>query len=149
MRGKCRWHNEGEKNTKYFLNLKKRHFKNGVISQLKIGENKFVTSDKEILKECENFYRSLFRSQTDTDYIHNNKSFFENSTKKALDYDAMQTCEGLLTKSECLQALKTMKPDKNPASDGLPADFYKVFWNDISDFLLNAIIMLLIGDSFQ
>ena len=25
-RSKSRWHNEGEKNTKYFLNLEKRHF---------------------------------------------------------------------------------------------------------------------------
>ena len=138
LRAKCRWHNEGEKNTKYFLNLEKRHYKNGVISQLKIGENRFVTSDKDILKECENFYRNLYCSRTDTDYILNNKSF-ENSTKKALDNDARQTCEGLLTKSECLQALKNMEPDKTPGSDGIPADFYKVFWNDISVFLVNAI----------
>ena len=34
LRAKCRWHNEGEKNTKYFLNLEKRHFKNDVINQL-------------------------------------------------------------------------------------------------------------------
>ena len=33
------------KETKYFLNLEKRHFKNGVICELKIGENGFVTSD--------------------------------------------------------------------------------------------------------
>ena len=45
LRAKCRWHNEGEKNTKYFLKLEKRHFKNCVISQLKTGENEFVTSD--------------------------------------------------------------------------------------------------------
>ena len=25
LRARCRWHNEGEKNTKYFLNLEKRH----------------------------------------------------------------------------------------------------------------------------
>ena len=53
LRAKCRWHNEGEKNTKYFLNLEKRHFKNGVINQLKIGENAFATTNKEILNECE------------------------------------------------------------------------------------------------
>ena len=86
-----------------------------------MGENRFVTSDKDILKECENFYRNLYYSRTDTDYILNNKSFFENSTKKALDNDARQTCEGLLTKSECLQALKNMEPDKTPGSDGIPA----------------------------
>ena len=26
LRSKCRWYNEGEKNTKYFLSLEKRHF---------------------------------------------------------------------------------------------------------------------------
>ena len=26
LRSKSRWHNEGEKNTKYFLTLEKRHF---------------------------------------------------------------------------------------------------------------------------
>ena len=32
LRAKYRWYNEGEKNSKYFLNLEKRHFKNGEIS---------------------------------------------------------------------------------------------------------------------
>jgi len=31
-----------------------------------------------------------------------------------------------------------MDSDKSPGSDGLPADFYKVFWNSISDLLLKA-----------
>ena len=46
LRAKCRWHNEGEKNTKYYLNLEKRHYKTGVISQLKINDNEFATSEK-------------------------------------------------------------------------------------------------------
>ena len=32
-----------------------------------------------------------------------------------------------------------MEPDKTPGTDGLPADFYKVFWNDICDYLVNSI----------
>ena len=42
--------------------------------QLNLGENKFVTSDKEILKGCENVNGNLSSSHTDTDYIRNNKS---------------------------------------------------------------------------
>jgi len=34
LRPKSKWYNEGEKNTKYFLSLEKRHFKQGTISQL-------------------------------------------------------------------------------------------------------------------
>ena len=48
---RTRWHNEGEK-TKYFLNLEKRHYRQGTISHLKKSENDFATTDKEILNEC-------------------------------------------------------------------------------------------------
>ena len=57
LRCKIKWYNEGEKNTKYFLNLEKRHFKLSTISQLKITDQEFVTSDKEIVAECETFYK--------------------------------------------------------------------------------------------
>ena len=111
LRAKCRWHNEGEKNTKYFLNLEKRHFKNGVISQLKTGENEFVTSDKEILHQCENFYRDLYKSRISEQQSEpSNFNFFEDTN--ILNADEKESCEGLLTKSECLQALKSMEPEK-------------------------------------
>ena len=48
MRAKCRWYNKGEKNPKYFLSLEKRHYKNDVVSQLKLGDNDFASSDKDI-----------------------------------------------------------------------------------------------------
>ena len=53
LRSRTRWHNEGEKNTKYFLNLEKRHYRQGTISRLKKNENDFATTNKEILNECE------------------------------------------------------------------------------------------------
>ena len=43
LRSRTRWHNEGEKNTKYFLNLEKRHYRQGTISRLKKSENDFAT----------------------------------------------------------------------------------------------------------
>jgi len=46
LRSKSRWYNEGEKNTKYFLNLEKRHCKQGTISQLKINDEDLVHTDE-------------------------------------------------------------------------------------------------------
>ena len=42
-------------------------------------------------------------------------------------------CEGPLIETERLAALKTMETEKTPGWDGssVPAEFYKVFWNDI------------------
>ena len=34
--------------------------------------------------------------------------------------------------------LKSMVPDKSPGSDGLPCEFYKVFWNDVAEILVNS-----------
>ena len=56
-----------------------------------------------------------------------------------LPSEDQEKCEGLLTKGECLQASKEMSPNKTPGFDGLPIEFYKVFWNNISHYLLNSL----------
>jgi len=66
-----------------------------------------------------------------------------------LNLDKKEKCEGMLTKAECLQALKGMKPGKTPGSDGLPIEFYKVFWTKISDCLLNTINYAYIEGKFS
>ena len=52
LRSHSRWCNEEEKNTKYFLNLEKRHYKQGTISQLRINNDNFITKDNEILMDA-------------------------------------------------------------------------------------------------
>ena len=47
----------------------------------------------------------------------------------------------MLSAAECLQSLKTMESGKSPGTDGLPAEFYKIFWNDVSMFLIDALNM--------
>jgi len=32
-----------------------------------------------------------------------------------------------------------MDREKTPATDGLPADFYKMFWKDLSPLLISAL----------
>ena len=39
LRSKVRWHEEGERNTKYFYSLEKRHHDIKTVSKLKVGEN--------------------------------------------------------------------------------------------------------------
>ena len=44
--------------------------------------------------------------------------------------------EGCITEAECKNALKNMEPEKCPDTDGLPSEFYKIIWADISEPLL-------------
>ena len=76
-----------KKNSKYFLTLEKRHYKNGEITQLKLGDNKFASSDKEILSECQTFYRNIYSSKADYDNSRINDLFFGNTSSKSLNLE--------------------------------------------------------------
>ena len=139
LRSKTKWYNEGEKNTKYFLNLEKRHYKQGTISQIKINDSEFVTSDKNILTECVAFYKNLYSSKGNTFNQDDTTVFFEGGDERAIDEHELTSCEGVLTEKECLEALRDMESEKTPGTDGLPAEFYKVFWKDVSSTLISAL----------
>ena len=62
LRSKVRWHEEGERNTKYFYSLEKRHHDIKTVSKLKVGENCYTEDQFEILEEEKKFYESLYRS---------------------------------------------------------------------------------------
>ena len=51
-------------------------------------------------------------------------------------------CRDLLEKEimldEIKSTIKSMKNNKTPGVDGLPVEFYKIFWNDIHDILLDS-----------
>ena len=65
--------------------------------------------------------------------------FFSLENDTVLTEDEQKTCEGYLTEKECLEALRSMEPNKTPGSDGLPAEFHKVFWKEISTTLIRAL----------
>ena len=139
LRSRTRWHNEGEKNTKYFLSLEKRHHKQSTISRLKKNENEFAISDKEILTECEAFYKDLYSSKIQAGSIPLDTDHFFQENDTVLNKEESDSIEGLLTDAECIAALKDMGNGKSPGNDGLPSEFYKTFWSDISEPLLKAL----------
>ena len=127
VRSKAKWYNDGEKNTKYFLQLEKRHYKRKNISTLKRNDNSVVTSDPEILNECVKFYRELYSSklgnipQSKLDELTD--EFFPADNEIRISREPSESCEGPLTTEECLVALKAMESGKSPGSDGFPIEF--------------------------
>ena len=140
IRSKARWYNEGEKtNNKYFLNLEKRHYKQNIIGQLETSEET-LTKDEDILKECKRFYQTLYTSTNPgIDQNQGELFFLFSGHHNKLTAEESHSCEGLLTENECLEALQKMKNVKSPGNDGLPSEFYKMFWKDISAAFIKAI----------
>lgn len=45
----------------------------------------------------------------------------------------------MITEYEVKEVIKKMKNCKTPGSDGFPIEFYKVFWRDIGEYLINSL----------
>ena len=56
-----------------------------------------------------------------------------------LDKNSASELEGIISKEEALSALKLMKNNKSPGSDGFTTEFYKFFWRDLGVFLVRSL----------
>ena len=126
--------NKTKKNSKYFAGLEKKKAESKIISRLNIKGN-IITSQKSILAEEKKFYEHLYSKKEQT---NSNIDFFDNALPK-LNENESNSCEGQITEQECIKAIKEMKNQKSPGSDGITAEFYKIFWHDIKDYYLKSI----------
>ena len=60
LRSKAKWIVEGEKNTKYFLNLEKRNYNSKCIKKLINSQGEELTDLKSIINEQSEYYQKLY-----------------------------------------------------------------------------------------
>ncbi len=137
IRARAKWVEEGEKSTKFFLNLEKSRQSSNCIDSLQGDDGIYVYSDAEILKLAKTYYAEL----------HNDKSFsdeevddFFNSVipENQLDDYSKQQCEGLFSIDECFNAVTKIKKNKSPGLDGISIEFYEKFWPLIGKVLVEV-----------
>ena len=142
IRSRVRWLEEGEKSSKYFCNLENRGWHRKNISRLEDNEGNLITDPVAILREIQVFYDNLYSFQDDTqgeiDENDINKSLFDKLNIPKLCEDQKQSLETPLSKQEVYDVIKSMKLNKTPGFDGIPVEFYIVFWPDIWDMLLSS-----------
>ena len=137
IRSKCKWIEQGERNTKFFHQLEKQRQSKNVIDDLTTHDGSHAITDEEILNECKDFYQNLYTSKNiDEEAISN----YINETKvpNKLSDEEQEICEGVISIEECTNALKLMGNDKSPGLDGLPIEFYKQFWNFLGDIVIDS-----------
>ena len=143
IRAGIKWIEQGEKNNKYFLGLEKTRVEKNTIDTLKRGgnTNEITTNNEEILEETRQFYSNLYTERKQDDAILNNFNNFKHGIKINKLNDNQRMClDNEITISEMLNALKFMNNGSSPGVDGIPTEFYKVFWEDIKKPLYNSFI---------
>ena len=84
------------------------------------------------------FYKKLYSTSFDEDRSTEIDVFIQETEIPKLTTEQKEEIDNPVTKQECFDTLKTMQPNKSPGLDGLPSEFYRVFWVDISDLLMEV-----------
>ena len=94
-RSKANWITRGEKNTKYFLNLEKRHYTNKLIPKLVLEDATEITDQKDIIREHGRFYEKLYTSRKTQFTADQSTTFFnQDNIRPKLTPEEKDSCEG-------------------------------------------------------
>ena len=139
MRSKAKWIEQGEKPTKYFCSLEKRNFINKTVTRIKDNSG-FVTTDQSaILTEISKFYQHLYSNKDDQLEEICLEKHIKCKTIPKLSKENSDMLEGKITYDELKYAVKNMKNNKTPGTDGFTAEFLKMFWSQLGHYLLRSL----------
>jgi hypothetical protein len=87
------------------------------------------TRSRDIISVVHSYYKSLYKSQA------SNGKKIDDLVKDAPRLEEVDSslCEGRISYNECLKTITTMKNEKSPGPDGLPAEFYKHYFHLFGD----------------
>ena len=140
IRSGLKWIEEGEKGTKYFLSLEKSRSKSNTIKRLKNNEGICISNESKIVEEIGNFYEQIYNSDNSPpDFIARQlQNFVAGINLPKLDELDARACDEKVTEDEVAAALKSMQHGSSPGCDGLPVEFYKLFWQHLKKPLVEC-----------
>ena len=137
-RSRIKWIEEGERNTKYFLQLEKSNQSNNTITSLKDKHGNVMFKMDEIMQIQVDYYTNLYTEKVIFNENNECDEFCSYINIPKISADQQETCEGMITEQEASYALKAMRNNSAPGLDGLTTSFYKVFWSKIKTFIINS-----------
>jgi exonuclease III len=124
IRSRCDFLNDSEKPSRYHFIKERKRSEKKVIRNL-VSEGKTLSDNDSISDAFRNFYSELFSDEAiDLDLMDD----FLSDLPQLSSFDA-DLCDGPIQYEEILLALKGMKCNKSPGSDGLSKEFYLKFFD--------------------
>ena len=135
-RMQTRWYQEGERSTKYFLNMQRAKGKKLEMSVLRCGEHEINEQDM-IDKTVQDFYKKLYEKGDSK--INSNPGLIDNflGHMPMLNETNIKMVNCPITVEELFSTLKTCK-DSAPGPDGIPYSIIKLTWRFFGPILLDA-----------
>ena len=133
FRSKAKWYEEGERGTKYFASLEKKRYNARMCDMLIDEHGNHVTQEKDLLQMQRDFYAQLFESNPEVNFTLENES--------GIKIGDLTTAaqENVFVEEELTSAVRSLANGKTPGKDGIPAEFYKVFYPNLKQMLLRLV----------
>ena len=133
FRSKARWNCEAEVNSRYFYNLEKNRADCKTCFKLVADNGEVITNADDILAMQMEFYEKLYKADPS---VHFECDF---TPEAGIPEHYMARSEDKFTDAEISEAVLRLNNDKTPGPDGIPIDFYKVFWSKLKRTVCDVI----------
>ena len=135
LRAQVREAVEGERSTAYLLRKERVRGQQSLINAIRQSDGTVATNTTDVMNVWGEFYFRLFSSQ---ELSEGNQGLFLDFIERRLTPAESRLCEGDLTIEECSKALSNMPSAKSPGVDGLPAEFFRCFWDTLGPDLVEV-----------
>ena len=133
VRSRVKFVEDDEKNTAFFRNLEKTQSNTNTIKRLTLSTGVQTCNERQILEEIQTIFKQRYNKKT------NNKinvpemveKYIKNLKLPRLGEVDKAFCDRPLSDEEVTEAADCMNTDSSPGADGLPSEFYQVFWQYI------------------
>ena len=131
-RSKSKWYQEGEKGSKYFLNIVKSKSNKNEMVELKT-DNGSTTDGEQIKTMVQSFYKSLYERGDNPPTAYDD--FLLN-----MDQISTENKHNILTPLNIQEVFATLKSclDSAPGPDGIPYSLIKFTWSIYGPVLMNS-----------
>ena len=140
QRAHVNWLEKGDKNTKYFHSFASERRKNNRIKKLKKDNGEVAEGEVEMAAVITQYFKELFTS--------NAGRRTNELLEQVVPWNTPSTNDMLLqefTKDEIKTALNSIGDLKAPGPDGMPAIFYKRYWELVGDQVTSEVLQVLNG----
>ena len=129
-----------ERSSRYFL--KKKFCTKNAIKVLVNSQGEQVRSDRQILQEGFKFYSTLYRKPAHHDAFNTGllAKFLNKIPGDRIPLSAHTMLDKPFTRVELFNALKAMKKNTSPGTDGITVNFYLTFWPLLGEMVFNSLM---------
>ena len=134
VRSRVKCDEEGETSSRLFFRLEKKRGTESWISASRVSNGVVVTDVEGVCESWASFYQALF---TACPVDLGVQSDLLDCLTLSFSVEDAASCDGPISPNEAHAVLFDMAKGKSPGSDGLPMEFYVVFWDLLGGDLVN------------